>query len=227
MAVPRRKLHLCDRVLCACAPGARGVGWREQRKRDEKHEAASTGLNRALRTSPCSSSRVPYRRLGLGAERGCGAGPSHRLIARGRRAEPAPPACWPSRAESFVRGERAGRPEGASAWGGRSGAAGVAGRGWVLGARCSCCCCSRFCGAPRERWGRACRPERGPAQPRLPRAGGLASLKARFLLISLCTCASVWFFVCLCFFTLKNWGCAVVTVSGVILYVARKAERAK
>lgn len=29
------------------------------------------------------------------------------------------------------------------------------------------------------------------------------------------------------FFTLKNWGCAVVTVSGVILYVARKAERAK
>lgn len=137
MAVPRRKLHLCDQVLCACAPGARGVGWREQRKRDEKHEAASTGLNRALRTSPCSSSRVPYRRLGLGAERGCGAGPSHRLIARGRRAEPAPPACWPSRAESFVRGERAGRPEGASAWGGRSGAAGVAGRGWVLGARCS------------------------------------------------------------------------------------------
>lgn len=225
MAVPRRKLHLCDQVLCACAPGARGVGWREQRKRDEKHEAASTGLNRALRTSPCSSSRVPYRRLGLGAERGCGAGPSHRLIARGRRAEPAPPACWPSRAESFVRGERAGRPEGASAWGGRSGAAGAAGRGWVLGARCSCCCCSRFCGAPRERWGRACRPERGPAQPRLPRAGGLASLKARFLLISLCTCASVWFFVC--FFTLKNWGCAVVTVSGVILYVARKAERAK
>lgn len=134
MSVPRRKLHLCDQVLCACAPGARGVGWREQRKREEKHEAASTGLNRALRTSPCSSSRVPYRRLGLGAERGCGAGPSHRLIARGRRAEPAPPACWPSRVESSVRGERAGCPEGASAWGGRSGAAGAAGRGSVLGA---------------------------------------------------------------------------------------------
>lgn len=209
-------------MLCACAPGPRGVGWREQRKREEKHEAASTGLNRALRTSPCSSSRVPYRRLGLGAERGCGAGPSHRLIARGRRAEPAPPACWPSRVESSVRGERAGRPEGASAWGGRSGAAGAAGRGSGLGAPVAA---AR--GAPRERWGRACRPERGPAQPRLPRAGGLASLKARFLLISLYTCASVWFFVCLCFFTLKNWGCAVVTVSGVILYVARKAERAK
>lgn len=134
MSVPRRKLHLCDQVLCACAPGPRGVGWREQRKREEKHEAASTGLNRALRTSPCSSSRVPYRRLGLGAERGCGAGPSHRLIARGRRAEPAPPACWPSRAESSPLCEVSGRgaPRGL-----RPGVGARGRRALRAGARCS------------------------------------------------------------------------------------------
>lgn len=209
MSVPRRKLHLCDQVLCACAPGPRGVGWREQRKREEKHEAASTGLNRALRTSPCSSSRVPYRRLGLGAERGCGAGPSHRLIARGRRAEPAPPACWPSRVESSVRGERAGCPEGASAWGGRSGAAGAAGRGSGLGAPVAA---AR--GAPRERWGRACRPERGPAQPRLPRAKLVSYL---FLYIHALRCGFLFVFV---FLHLRT-GDAPLLQSAVLFYTSR------
>lgn len=127
----------------------------------------------------------------------------------------APPVCWPSRAESSVRGERAGRPAGASA------GAGAWGRRELRALRAGCSVLLllllAFLRGTAKSWGRLCLPERGPAQPRLPRAGGLASLKASSLLISSHTCASLCFFRLFLFFTLRNWACAVVTVRGVIL----------